>query len=172
MDLTYRLAVPSDREGFAALARWYQDPQIKYVIRPNFKETEMPDLSAELMAAEYSVHKKLAYFIYNGTALIGEVTVDTQFHMLYRPVEKTGWISVIIGEPAYWRCGIGSAAMQFLEERCRTLGMQRIELGVFEFNERAISMYKKLGYTEIGRFAHFTYQPDKWYDDIRMEKWL
>lgn len=35
-----------------------------------------------------------------------------------------------------------------------------------------LSLYRKLGYTECGRLEHFTYKPDRWYDDIRMEKWL
>jgi RimJ/RimL family protein N-acetyltransferase len=172
VELRYQLADPSDLDAFAALARWYRNPEIKYFIQPNFDEAEMPDMTAEQIAAGYCRKDKLAYFIYDGSDLIGEVTIDTHFPMLHRSVEKTGWVSVIIGEPEYWRKGVGSAAMHFLEETCRSIGMQRIELGVFAFNERAFRMYQKLGYTEFGRIAHFTYQSGRWYDDIRMEKWL
>ena len=177
MPLIYRL-IQTDLENstnwaaFETLARWYADPAIKYAIRPNFKEELMPDPSAEQLAAGYRLQDKLAWFIYEDDRLIGEVTLDPQFKMLCKPVEKTGWISLIIGEQDCWRRGYGSEAMQFLENTCRVMDLKRIELGVFAFNEPAIRLYQRLGYTECGRLKHFTYKPDRWYDDIRMEKWL
>lgn len=163
---------PANRAAFGTLARWYADPVIKYAIRPNFKEEAMADPSADQLAAGYRHFDKMAWFIYDEQVLIGEVTLDPHFQMLSRPVERTGWVSVIVGEHDYWRHGVGSAAMRFLEDTCRALGMQRIELGVFEFNERALGLYEKLGYTECSRLEHFTFKPDRWYADIRMEKWL
>jgi len=177
MPLVFRLidpdlTKPANRAAFEALARWYADPAIKYAIRPNFQESFLPDPSAEELAEGYSRMAKLAWFIYSDEVLVGEVTLDAHFHMLCRPIERTGWVSVIIGERDFWRQGIGSEAMHFLEDTARAMGLHRIELGVFSFNERAMRLYDKLGYTECGRTAHFTYKPDQWHDDIRMEKWL
>ena len=47
-----------------------------------------------------------------------------------------------------------------------------MELGVFEFNTRALKLYQKLGYTEIARIDAFTYWEGKMWQDIRMEKYL
>ena len=62
--------------------------------------------------------------------------------------------------------------MQFLEEQIRDRGLKRIELGVFEFNTRAIHLYQQLGYREIGRINDFTFWQDRLWQDIRMEKLL
>ena len=177
MPLVFRLidadlTRPANRTAFKALARWYADPAIKYAIRPNFQESPLSDPSAEELADGYARMAKMAWFIYLDEILVGEVTLDAHFHLLCKPVERTGWVSVIIGERTLWRKGLGSEAMRFLENTARALGLQRIELGVFSFNEPAIRLYEKLGYTECGRTVHFTYKPDQWYDDIRMEKWL
>jgi RimJ/RimL family protein N-acetyltransferase len=173
MDLSFRQLISPEPQFFAALARWYSDPDIKYAIRPNFLEGEMPDLTEAQLAAEFGRNPgKNIYVIEDTGRLIGEVTLDTAFQKLCSPAGRTAWISLLVGEKDYWRLGVGWSAMQFLEATCRKMDLNRIELGVFEFNQAAQRLYRKAGYVVICRTEHFTYRPDKWYADIRMEKWL
>jgi RimJ/RimL family protein N-acetyltransferase len=55
------------------------------------------------------------------------------------------------------------------------LGLHRIELGVFGFNERAIAAYKKAGFVEEGRRRSAVYRNGAWHDDVYMgllrEEW-
>ena len=62
--------------------------------------------------------------------------------------------------------------MALYDEKCRSLGYRRIELGVFSHNAGAIRLYEKSGFTKIGVIPHFTYSQGQWRDDIRMEKIL
>lgn len=51
----------------------------------------------------------------------------------------------------YWRLGIGRALMDACIECAKTAGYAQVELEAAEENENAISLYKKVGFTEFGR---------------------
>ena len=91
---------------------------------------------------------------------------------LYIKEPGSAWIGIDIGEESARGKGIGTQAMQYLEEQIKVQGMHRIELGVFEFNTNAIKLYKKMGFKEIARIPDFTYYQGKMWEDIRMEKRL
>jgi RimJ/RimL family protein N-acetyltransferase len=112
------------------------------------------------------------FLIYLQGRLIGEMDYQVDPGHLFRKERGTAWIGIIIGEDAGRGRGIGSLAMQYLEEQIRALGLKRIELGVFEFNTNAIKLYQKLGYQEFARIADFTYWEGRMWQDIRMEKYL
>lgn len=48
------------------------------------------------------------------------------------------------------------------------LGLHRISLGVYAFNERAINSYRRLGFVAEGRLRHALHWDDQWYDEIIM----
>lgn len=48
------------------------------------------------------------------------------------------------------------------------LGLHRISLGVYAFNERAIASYRKLGFVAEGRLRHALYWDGRWHDEIVM----
>lgn len=48
------------------------------------------------------------------------------------------------------------------------LNMHKISLGVFDFNERAIKCYEKVGFVEEGRFKEQLFKGGKYVDEIRM----
>jgi ribosomal protein S18 acetylase RimI-like enzyme len=87
-------------------------------------------------------------------------------------VPGTAWIGITIGDPEGRGKGIGYKAIQYLEEEIKKQGLNRVELGVFEFNTQAQKLYRKLGYEEIGRIENFTYWQEKMWKDIRMEKYF
>jgi len=104
--------------------------------------------------------------------LVGEMNYQVDPEQLLRRVPGTAWIGIQIGEPRARGKGIGAQAMHYLEERIRDRGLRRIELGVFEFNKPARTLYRRLGYREFGRIPDFTFWKGKMWEDIRMEKIL
>lgn len=48
------------------------------------------------------------------------------------------------------------------------LGLHRISLGVYAFNERAIKSYQKLGFEFEGRLRHALQWDGSWYDELVM----
>jgi RimJ/RimL family protein N-acetyltransferase len=76
---------------------------------------------------------------------------------------------IFIGEKNYWNQGLGSeAARLVLGYGFGKLKLHRIELGVLEYNPRAMKVYKRLGFKKEGvRRDHILYS-GKYYDDIHM----
>ena len=55
----------------------------------------------------------------------------------------------------YWGRGIGRTLLTMIRERAESVGTSVISLEVRCDNERAISLYKSCGYTEIGIYKRF-----------------
>ncbi|MEW5854294.1 MAG: GNAT family protein [Myxococcota bacterium] len=59
-----------------------------------------------------------------------------------------------IGERRLRGRGIGQEAMKLLLEHCFfRLGLRAVRLGVFDFNESAIRLYRRLGFRHTGRYG-------------------
>ncbi|RLQ92432.1 GNAT family N-acetyltransferase [Falsibacillus albus] len=83
----------------------------------------------------------------------------------------TGTFGMMIGEKYRGR-GIGklllSALMDWAE---KNPVIEKVSLGVFSTNERAIALYKKMGFIEEGRkIKEFKFDDDVYVDDILMYK--
>lgn len=171
MDIKFRELNEKDIIDFNLIAQWDNQDDIKYFIRPNFKEGEIEDIKGrDMLFSILSNPNKHIYIILDGHKKVGYISLDSSFGMLYKKEEKTSWISICIGEKKYRDKGIGKYAMNYLEEKSRELNNTRIELGVFEYNKKAIKFYEKMGYKQIGRNKGFIFYKGKWHDDIRMEK--
>ena len=158
----------------AILAKWFNDPKINYLITPNFYPRPLPGVTPEYISQQNTHHKyeKFAYFIVVDHHIVGDVNITDNPNFLINPHENTSWLGITIGEEKYHNKGIGKKAMEFIEDKAKTLGYNRMELGVFSFNIKAIEFYKKLGYKQIASMPGFTYYNGHWYDDLRFEKYL
>ena len=79
------------------------------------------------------------------------------------------WLSVGIGEPEYWGKGYGREAVDLLLRfGFESLNLRRVSLDVFEYNERAIKSYCKLGFQIEGRMRQFLNRYDRRWDLIYM----
>jgi RimJ/RimL family protein N-acetyltransferase len=76
---------------------------------------------------------------------------------------------IFIGEKNYWNRGLGSdAARTIINYGFGKLKLHRIELGVLEYNPRAMKVYKRLGFKLEGRKREFIKFKGKYYDDLHM----
>lgn len=86
---------------------------------------------------------RLDYLILNNDEIIGEIVLSDI-------KDKTCHFRICIYKKENFSKGIGK---RFIKEVFNTafnkLGIEEIELEVFPFNNRAISLYKKLGFKEI-----------------------
>jgi RimJ/RimL family protein N-acetyltransferase len=65
---------------------------------------------------------------------------------------RQAWVGIGLGEREYWGKGYGTDAMQvLLRYAFQELNLNRINLDVFEYNERAAKSYLKCGFVEEGR---------------------
>ncbi|MGL5314989.1 MAG: GNAT family N-acetyltransferase [Peptostreptococcaceae bacterium] len=173
MNINFRELREEDVFDFNLIAKWDNQDEIKYMIRPNFNEGEIDEIrGADLLLSFRANPDKYVYIIQDGEEKIGYVSIESKFNRLYKKLDNSSWISICVGDNRYRGKGVGKIAMAFLEEKSRQLKNNRIELGVFEYNTNARAFYKKTGYVEIGENKEFIYYDGKWQSDIRMEKYI
>ena len=65
--------------------------------------------------------------------------------------------------------GYGTEAMRLLVEFLfMEMNIQRVALNVFDYNERAMASYKKVGFVEEGRLRQHLYRAGKYHDIVQM----
>lgn len=76
---------------------------------------------------------------------------------------------ITIGEKDAWGRGYGTEATRLmLDHAFGTLGLHRIALFVFEFNERAIRAYRRCGFVIEGRSRESIWRDGRWWDELAM----
>ena len=78
-------------------------------------------------------------------------------------------VGIMIGEKDCWDQGYGSDAMRtMLRFAFREMNLHRIELTVFDFNERARAAYRKCGFVEEGRRRSAWFSDGEYHDIVVM----
>ena len=76
---------------------------------------------------------------------------------------------ITIGEKDAWGQGYGTEATRLmLDHAFGTLGLHRVALYVFEFNERAIRAYRRCGFVVEGRSRESIFRDGRWWDEMAM----
>ncbi len=96
--------------------------------------------------------------------LIGFIAFD-----LINWTDRDSYVSIGIGEPAFWSKGYGSDAMRvMLGYGFKELNLHRISLTVFEQNPRGIRSYEKCGFKYEGRIRDFLLRDGQRSDMLHM----
>ena len=86
-----------------------------------------------------------------------------------RPEDRNAELGIMIGEKSFWSSGYGTDAMlTLLRFAFEQMNLHKVALGVFEFNERALAVYRKCGFVEEGRFREDYFQDGRYWDIVRM----
>lgn len=68
-----------------------------------------------------------------------------------------------------WGMGIGTLLMNEILTMAPVIGLEQVELGVVAGNERALNLYRKMGFAECGRVPRaFRYKDGSYQDEICM----
>lgn len=91
--------------------------------------------------------------------------------------DRKGTFGILIGDKKYWNKGIGTeASRMILDYAFKKLKLHRVELDVYDFNPRAIKIYKRLGFKYEGAGREHVRYRGKFYDEIYMgllrREWL
>jgi RimJ/RimL family protein N-acetyltransferase len=149
----------------AAFTRWYADPEVARLTR--YQDGPMrPDEVRRFFEARVAGPGSLALAIHLrgsdrliGTCAFSQLDGDNGSALFH----------ITIGEPDCWGKGYGSEATALmLEHAFGTLGLHRVGLAVFAFNERAIRAYTKLGFTVEGRAREAIWRSGRFSDEIQM----
>lgn len=152
-------------ENLAAFQRWYRDPEISRLTRYR-TEPMSPQEVERYFRARVLGGDTLSFAIHlaSDDRLIGSATFS-QLDVANGSVTY----HITIGERDCWGLGYGTEATELmLELAFERLGLHRVALAVFEFNERAIRSYEKAGFGIEGRLRDTIYRDGRHWDEISM----
>jgi RimJ/RimL family protein N-acetyltransferase len=76
---------------------------------------------------------------------------------------------ITIGEREAWGRGYGGEATTLMVDHAfGSLGLHRVALSVFAFNERALRAYLRVGFETEGRSREAIWRDGRWWDEIHM----
>lgn len=92
-------------------------------------------------------------------------------------IHSEAWVGLGIGEREFWSKGYGTDMMRLCQQYVFSeLSLQRLSLGLFEYNPRALRSYEKCGFRLEGRTRQDTMREGKRVDSLWMgilrEEWL
>ena len=152
-------------ENLAAFRRWYSDPEIARLAR--YQEDPMrPEEIERFFAARVVGEDALAMAIHErGTDRLVGTCAFSQLD----GENGSALYHITIGEKDAWGRGLGTEATRLmLDHAFGTLGLHRIALFVFEFNERAIRTYRRCGFVIEGRARESIFRDGSWWDELAM----
>jgi RimJ/RimL family protein N-acetyltransferase len=152
-------------DNLAAFRRWYSDPEIAKLAR--YQEAPMRSEEIErFFTARVVGPDALAMAIHErgsdrlvGTCAFSQLDGDNGSALYH----------ITIGEKDAWGHGYGTEATRLMIDHAfGTLGLHRVALFVFEFNERAIRTYRRCGFVVEGRSRESIYRDGRWWDELAM----
>jgi len=152
-------------ENLAVVSRWYRDPEVarltRYQTRPMPREEVERFFQTRLLGPDsvaYAIHVRLT------DRLIGLTTFSS-----LDPDNGSVLFHITLGESDVWGQGYGTeAASLMLAHAFERLGLHRVGLSVFSFNERAIRSYEKAGFRIEGRLRDAIARDGRYWDEIQM----
>jgi len=152
-------------ENLAVVSRWYRDPEVarltRYQTRPMPREEVERFFQTRLLGSDsvaYAIHVRLTDRLI-GLTTFSSLDADNGSVLFH----------ITLGERDIWGQGYGTeAASLMLAHAFERLGLHRVGLSVFSFNERAIRSYEKAGFRIEGRLRDAIARDGRYWDEIQM----
>ncbi|MDO8522838.1 MAG: GNAT family protein [bacterium] len=145
----------SDAEHFV---KWVSDPEVN-----KFTTRNKITLKEELKWIK-GMRKTKNTFIFAIDTKDGTHIGSAGIHDMNRK-DKNAIFGILIGDKKYWNKGYGTdATTVLLNYGFNKLKLHRIELFVYEYNPRAIKVYKRLGFKLEGIKREQVFYKNKFYD--------
>ena len=157
-----RRHVPANLQAFQ---RWYGDPDVVRLTR--YQDGPMrPDEIERFFAARAIGPESLAMAVHVrdddrliGTCALSQLDRDNGSALFH----------ITIGEKDMWGAGYGTEATRLMIGHAfEGLGLHRVALTVFAFNERAVRSYRSVGFVVEGRAREAIWREGRWWDEISM----
>lgn len=170
-----RLVVEDPEAEAKAWSRWFRNSEYMLLL-----DTDPPVLRSEKSIKdqlERDLEEDHADVFYANIRTLEEerlIGFVALFEIFWN--HRDAWVAIGLGEADLWGKGYGSEAMQLvLRYAFGELNLHRVTLCVFEYNQRAIRSYQKVGFIEEGRVrGEFLRQGKRWdliFMGILREQW-
>ncbi len=154
-----------DRSYYPLYAEWYGDPEIWHLtswtsapLSHSAVERLFDQRESSPMDDSFAIHAR------GQSDPIGVISL-----MNISDTHDSADLSIILGHSEDRDQGYGADAIStLLDYAFNELGLHRVGLSVFEFNEPAIATYEKLGFRPEGRLRQTIKRDDAYHDAILM----
>jgi RimJ/RimL family protein N-acetyltransferase len=151
--------------NLATFQRWYSDPEVARLTRyqdgPMRPEEIERFFTARVIGPDsftMAIHVRATDRLI-GSCAFSQLDGDNGSAMYH----------ITLGEKDVWGQGYGTEATELmLEHAFNRLGLHRVALSVFAFNERAIRSYQKAGFAVEGRAREAIWRSGRFWDEISM----
>jgi RimJ/RimL family protein N-acetyltransferase len=152
-------------ENLSAFRRWYSDPEIARLARYQEGPMRMDEVDRFFQTRAIGPESlAMAIHLRDSNRLIGTCALSQ-----LDGDNGSALFHITIGEPEAWGHGYGTeATLLMINHAFGALGLHRISLSVFEFNERAIRSYASCGFTAEGRSREAIWRDGRWWDEVSM----
>ena len=164
MNVLVRRAVPGDAAALVELARAVGAEPEGWLITNG--EWRTPSEERRYLRAVRR-HTHAAVFVAEtADGIIGRISLARETHPASEHVADLG----LMVAGAHRRQGVGRALMEAAEAWAREVGVRKLELHVFPYNEAALGLYETLGYQREGYRRDHYRRADGYVDAILMAK--
>lgn len=148
------------------LVKWWNDPQAAalqtFVVRPQPESTIVEKFRA------WSANQESTGAWFTIVAQVDDGLVGSISLFCAQAPTRAATLAISIG-PEHWSRGLGTDALRVMVRYgFQELGLNRIGLGVWAFNDRAIAAYRKAGFVEEGRRRQMTFHAGRFHDEVLM----
>jgi ribosomal protein S18 acetylase RimI-like enzyme len=147
MQITIR---PATEDDYEALCRLYAEVDALHsrALPGVFRAAEGPPRPRELVRETISSEESALFVAVAESGIVGMLDVDIRSAPDYPIIvpRRYAHISEIVVTESHRGRGVGQMLMEQAHRWALEKGLSEVELNVWEFNEGAVTFYKKLGY--------------------------
>jgi RimJ/RimL family protein N-acetyltransferase len=166
---------PIKRSDISCFLKWFNDPEIVQYLDMYLPMTEM---SEEKFIEELGTTRAKSDIILVVEATEGDSAKpigNCGLHSI-SPKDHNATFGIIIGEKDYWSKGYGvEAARLLINYGFQQLNLHRISSSAIAYNDRSITLHKKLGFREEGRLRQAMFKNGQYHDRVEFgilrEEW-
>jgi RimJ/RimL family protein N-acetyltransferase len=152
-------------DNIRAFQRWYSDPDVVRLTRYQDGPMRRDEIDRFFAARALGPDSlSMAIHTVESNRLIGTCALSQ-----LDPDNGSALFHITIGEKDTWGRGYGTEATRLMLDHAFTeLGLHRVALTVFAFNERAVRSYRSVGFVVEGRAREAIWREGRWWDEISM----
>lgn len=154
-------------EDLVPIRRWVNDPEIVGYLSDIFLYPHTLESTEDYLRAMMDPKSDTRGFVIADAATelyIGQINLDAIDWK-----NRVGRIGILLGSAEWFGRGIGTEAMRLLVAFAfLEMNLHRLELEVYDFNERALRSYRSCGFREEGRLRQRQYKNGRYVDVIQM----
>jgi len=153
-----------EKSDLQTIARWYEDAGFGRLFDATPAAPRSEGQWADWLEEQQQRKDGFLFAIrpLDGESLLGYMELDG---ILWS--HQNSWLSIGLGDRSNWGKGLGQEATELaLRFAFQELNLHRVQLTVFSYNQRAIALYEKLGFSREGVFREHVQRDGRRFDMI------